>query len=164
MRLVAILAALGAVLVSATTAAAGITRTATTASYSLTLNVGPTEMMYTQAQVKAKHPKTGEVMLGGAMMSSAMNAMKGEASRHLELHVHLRKTGAVVANVMPSIMVTDTTAMGMTSKVDVATMEGVTAGAADLHYGNDVSLKVGDTYSVRVVVNGEKASFTFKAA
>ena len=163
MRFLAILGVLAAALAAAGTAAAGITRHATTASYSLTLDVGPTETMYTQAQVAAKHPKSGEVMLAGAMMSS-MTAMKGELTRHLELHVFSRKTGAVVKTVMPLISLTDTTAMGMSSKVDVATMEGIGEGAADLHYGNNVALKTGDTYAVDVSVNGEKASFTFKAA
>ena len=52
---VAVVALLGA----AVAAAATITKTATTPGYSLTLAVGPTEMMYTPAQVKAKHPTTG---------------------------------------------------------------------------------------------------------
>jgi hypothetical protein len=151
-------------LISATAAAAGITEHAKTASYSLTLDVGPTAAMYTEAQVKAKHLTKGEVMLGGAMMSTSMSAMKGETERHLELHVYSRKTGAVVTNVLPQITLTDTTAMGMAAKLDVVSMEGITEGASDLHYGNNVSLKLGDEYTVNAVVHGEKASFTFKAA
>ena len=42
-------------------------------------------------------------------------------------------------------------------------MQGIGKGIADLHYGNNVSLKRADTYKVSVVVHGEKASFTFKA-
>ncbi len=163
MRFIAILSVSVVALASAAAATAGITRHATTASYSLTLDIGPTEAMYTQAQVKAKHPTTGEVMLGGAM-SSAMSAMTGETERHLELHVHSRKTGAVVTNVTPQITLTDTTGMTMAAKLDVVSMEGITAGATDLHYGNNVSLKLGDVYTVAVVVKGEKASFTFTAA
>jgi hypothetical protein len=150
-------------LASANVALAGVTRHATTASYTLTLDVGPTQAMYTAAQVKAKHVTTGEVMLGEAMMSGSMSAMKGETERHLELHVHSRKTGLVVTKVMPKITLTDTTAMGMAAKLDVVSMEGITAGASDFHYGNNVSLKLGDEYTVTAVVNGEKASFTFKA-
>jgi hypothetical protein len=160
----AILGVFVAALASATVATAGISRHATTASYSLTLDVGPTAAMYTAAEVKARHITAGEVMLGGAMMSSSMSAMKGETERHLELHVHSRKTGAVVKNLMPQIALTDTAAMGMAAKLDVVSMEGITAGAADFHYGNNVSLKLGDDYTVTAVVNGEKASFMFKAA
>jgi hypothetical protein len=162
-RLVSTTAVVLVALVSAATASAGITQHATTASYSLTLDIGPTAAMYTQAQVKAKHITNGEVMLGGAMMSTSMSAMKGETERHLELHVYSRKTGAVVSNVMPEITLTDTTAMGMAAKLDVVSMEGITEGASDYHYGNNVSLKLGDEYTVNAVVHGEKASFTFKA-
>ena len=164
MRFIPVLGVAALALGSVAAAAAGITRHATTASYSLTLDVGPAAAMYTPAQVKAKHLKTGEVMLGGAMMNTSMSAMKGETERHLELHVRSRKTGAVVANVMPQISLTDSTAMGMATKLDVVSMEGISEGAADLHYGNNVSLKLGDEYTVTAAVNGEKASFTFKAA
>ena len=97
------------------------------------------------------------------MMGNSM-AMKGETERHLELHVKSASTGAVVSNVKPKITITDTTAMSMAgTKLAVVAMQGVTKGASDFHYGNNVSLKPGDTYKVSVVVNGEKASFTFKA-
>jgi hypothetical protein len=167
MRAVAVLIASAAALVASTGAsAATITRTAKTASYSLTLNVGPAETMYTQADAKMMHPKTGEVMIGGSMsMATSMKGMTGEVQRHLELHVTLRSTGAVVTNLLPSIAVSDTSAMAMTTtKLAVVAMQGVTKGPADRHYGNNVSLKPGDTYAVSVVVKGEKASFSFKAS
>jgi hypothetical protein len=147
----------------ATAAAAGVTKHATTARYSLTLHIGPMEAMYTQAQVNAKHPTSGEVMLGGAMMAGSMGAMKGAVERHLELHVASRATGKVVTNVMPTIALTDTTAHAMAEKLEVVSMEGIGQGTADLHYGNNVSLDIGHTYTVTVDVHGEKAALTFKA-
>ena len=165
MRLAVVLVASVAALAVATTAvAAVITRHAKTASYSLTLVVGPSEAMYTQAEVKKMHPKSGEVMVGGAMMAGSMSAMKGQTERHLELQVRTRASGAVVTNVIPQISVTDATAKSMGEKLSVSVMEGVGQGMADVHYGNNVSLRAGDVYKVSIVVRGEKASFTFQVA
>jgi hypothetical protein len=119
--------------------------------------------MYTPAQVRAKHPSSGEVMVGGGMMSSSMpSSMGGAVERHLELHVHSRATGAVVTGVMPTIELSDETSHAMPVKLAVVAMEGIGQGTADLHYGNNVSLEMGQTYLVKVAVHGETASFTFK--
>jgi hypothetical protein len=163
MRLCTVLAATVAALVVAGMAeAATISRSVTTAAYKLTLNVAAMQAMYTPAQVKAKHPTTGEVMVGGSMMAGSM--MKGAVERHLEVHIHLRKTGAVVTNVTPTITLTDETTHAMAEKLEVVAMEGIGQGSADLHYGNNVSLDIGHTYKVAVSVRGEAATFTFKAA
>ena len=159
-----IVCALGAaLLVVSAASAAVITRSATTKTYKLTLAVGPVEAMYTQAEVKAKHPTSGEVMLD----SMGMGGMSmGAANRHLEVHVASRATGKVVTNVSPTIMLTDTSAMGgsaMAEKVNAAAMEGIGKGVADLHYGDNVKLAAGHVYRVVVTVKGERATFTFKA-
>jgi hypothetical protein len=149
-------------LLAAPAFAALITRTASTGSYKLTVSVGPLEPMYTQAQVKASHPKEGEVMVGSGGTGMAM----GKTNRHLEVHVKSRATGKAVTNVKPSITLADTSAMSgmaMSDKVDVVAMEGIGEGAADLHYGNNVKLTAGHMYKVVVTVKGEKASFTFRA-
>lgn len=127
---------------------------ARTASYVLALTLGPAETMYTSAQVKAKHPKSGEVMLGGRM--SPMHMGMGH-SFHLELHVCSRASGAVVTGAKPAISITD--AKGMTSRVPVAEMEGIGEGRADYHYGNNVALIPGSRISVTVVLRGERAVF-----
>lgn len=164
MRLLTLLTAtIAALILSGTISAATISKQATTASYKLTLNVGVLEPMYTQAQVKAKHPKTGEVMLSG-MMSSSMHSMMGALERHLEIHIRSRTSGAVVTNVTPTIELTDEMTHNMAQKLDVVAMEGIGQGTADLHYGNNVSLSVGHTYRVTVVVHGETATFTFKTS
>ena len=137
-----------------------------TATYQVTLNVGPSEAMYTQAQVKAQHPTTGEVMVGGAMgMGNGGHAMgmEGGMTRHLEVHVHLRSTGNVAAGVVPAITLTDKTAMAMPTKLQAMAMEGIGRGMADLHYGNNVALQAGHHYAVAVSVKGEHATFAFVA-
>jgi hypothetical protein len=154
-----------AALVSASTAsAATITRHANTKSYALTLNVGPLEMMYTPAQVKAKHPTSGEVMVGNSMGGSSMSM--GSGNRHLEVHIRSRATGKVVTGVVPTIRLHDKTvmsSMAMTVKVPAAAMQGVDQGGSDLHYGNNVKLTAGDVYEVVVTVKHEAATFTFRA-
>lgn len=159
MRL-ALLAAAAAALVAVAAASAMVTRHATTKTYSLTLNVGPMEPMYTPAQVKAKHPKSGEVMLGGDMMS-----VMGKGSvRHLELHIRSRRTGAVV-QVMPIIELTDLSVKhAMTAALPVVKMRGLWMGMGDIHYGNNVALHVGHTYRVTTGVKSESARFSFKAS
>jgi hypothetical protein len=156
---------LGATLILvAAASAATITRSATTSTYKLALVIGPLETMYTQAEVKAKHPKTGEVMVGGAMGMGGMTM--GAGNRHLEVHIASRATGKPLATMPSSITLQDTSAMSgmsMSTKVGVVAMEGVGEGMADLHYGNNVKLTAGHMYKVVATVKGEKASFTFRA-
>jgi hypothetical protein len=166
-RLVCILGAV--LLLAAPASAAVIARAATTATYKLTLTVGPVEKMYTAAEVKAKHPTSGEVMVGGSMNDHAMTmedmSMSG-ADRYLEVHVASRTTGKVVTNVRPSITLTDRSAMGgtaMSQKVNAMAMQGIGEGIADLHYRDNVKLTAGHVYNVVVTVKGEKATLTFKA-
>jgi len=151
-------------LLAAGASAATITRHATTKSYALTLGVGPVEAMYTPAEVKAKHPTSGEVMVGGSMSGSGMSM--GTGNRHLEIQIRSRATGKVATGVVPTIGLHDKTAMSdmaMTVKVPVVAMQGIGEGAADLHYGNTVKLTAGHVYDVVVIMKRESASFTFRA-
>jgi hypothetical protein len=155
----------GTVLLLAAPAASGavITQHATTPTYKLTLHVGPTETMYTAAQVKATHPKDGEVMVGD---STGMGGMSMGGNRHLEVHVYSKATGKVVTGAAPTITLTDTSAtsgMAMAEKVNAMAMQGIDQGVADLHYGDNVKLTGGHRYKVVVKVKGEKATFSFKA-
>jgi hypothetical protein len=157
-------AVVAAALLAAPALGAVITRTATTPTYKLTLSVGPVEKMYTAAEVRAKHPTDGEVMVGDSMNMGGMST--GGANRHLEVHVASRATGKVAANVQPAITLTDTSDMGgmaMSEKVNAMAMQGIGEGVADLHYGDNVKLTAGHMYKVAVKVKGEKATFTFKA-
>ena len=162
MRLLAVLVA--ALVAVAAASAADIARATKTASYSLTLVVGPNETMYTQAEATKMHLKSGEVMVGGAMsMGHSMTAMRGDVKRHLEVQVKKRSTGAVVTNLTPQMTLTNTSGMAMSAqKLEVMAMQGIGKGTADYHFGNNVWLHPGDTYKVNVLVRGEKGVFTFK--
>jgi hypothetical protein len=158
--LVASAAAVAAPIASAATQMSPPTKTVTTKGYVFKLSIGMSEQMWTQAQVRAKHPTTGEVMLMGSM-GGAMSM--GGAARHLEVHIISRADGKVVAGAHPTITAMDTTVKnGMAIKVPVAVMEGITAGAADLHYGNNVHLITGHTYKITVTLHGERAVFHAK--
>lgn len=145
--------------------------TVSASTYVMSLVVGPTEAMYSSVEVASKHPTTGEVMLRGTMnmqgnagsgagmsMSGDMSGMNMSGStsagqvRHLELHI-CTQSGIVVTDANPSIRLRDATDGG-TVTVPIAVMEGVTSGTSDLHYGNNVSLTLGDTYYADVAVNG----------
>jgi hypothetical protein len=120
--------------------------------------------MYTPAQVKSMHPKTGEVMVGGSMGGGGMSMGKG--TRHLEVHIHSRATGNVVTNVTPTILIRDKTAMpgmNMAVKVPAMAMQGIDQGVSDRHYGNNVPLKAGHTYVITVTVNRQPATFIVRA-
>jgi hypothetical protein len=147
-------------------AAAGITKTVSTATYRLTLDVGPGEAMYTRAQVKASHPRSGEVMLGGTMSTGGhAMAMEGGMTRHLEVHVLLRSSGKPVTGVMPAITLTDASVKGaMASPLHVVAMEGIGKGISDLHYGNNVALTANHVYKVVVTLKRQRAELTFRAS
>ena len=135
------------------------TWTRTTTSYRLQLHVGMPEQMYTPAQVKKMHPKSGEVMMGGAMGMSSGMSMSGGSMRHLEVQICSKKTGAVIANAKPTITLVDESKGGMMTKVPVAMMQGIGHGMEDFHYGNNVTMPGGRKFTVKVTLNGETAVF-----
>jgi hypothetical protein len=111
--------------------------------------------MYSESQVAATHPKTGEVMLNGTMSMA-----QGPDARHLEVHICSRPDSRVVVGATPSITVTDATA-GTTTAIPVTTMQGVTSGQSDLHYGNNVDLPPGHAFVVHVALRGQQAALPF---
>jgi hypothetical protein len=133
------------------------TYTALTTSYRMVLRIGMAEAMYTPAQVKTKHPTSGEVMVGGSMMSSGAMSMHG--TRHLEVQICNRSTGAVITNASPTITIVESSTNMMTTKVPVAMMRGVDAGMGDIHYGNNVAISAGHAFIVKVTLKSEQAVF-----
>lgn len=129
---------------------------ARTSSYTMALDIGKQEEMYLPSEVKARHIKTGEVMLGGDM--AMVDKTAGTKVFHLEVHI-CTKTGAVVTKLKPLIVVDDPAASMMTMKVPSAIMVGVGAPITDYHYGNDVALRPGDRVTVKVTVKGQVATF-----
>lgn len=111
------------------------------------------------AEVKAKHLKTGEVMLGGSM--AGMRFAAGTIPRHVEVHICNRATGKVVTRAMPSITLVAQSG-GRPEQVPVMVMQGIESGVSDLHYGNNVPMRRGVTYVVVVRTGGERAAFRFR--
>ena len=132
-------------------------------SHVFILNVGPSETMYSSQQVRRMHPSTGEVMLGGHMQGSGMSHMSGGSSMsgmggmsHLEVHICTRQGDKVVTAPPPTIMMVSGAKARM---VPVAQMEGVGEGLKDFHFGNNVQLMKGRTYTVRVTEASDHAVF-----
>jgi len=126
------------------------------------LHFGPREsmLMLSPGEAKAKHITTGELMVGGTMsMGTSSGTMSGDmTTRHLEIHICRRESGTVVTEARPSITVSPP-AGGGNGQIPVAVMEGVTAGVADLHYGNNVALRRGGTYTITVRLGSDSATF-----
>lgn len=128
---------------------------ATTKSYVFTLVLGMPEHIWTPAQAKMMHPKTGEIMLAGSM---AQAMPMGDTQRELEVDIDSRATGDVVVGASPTITVTEASVKGgATVTVPVDELRGVGAPANDLHHGNNVDLAGGGTYTVIVTLNGQRA-------
>jgi len=138
-------------------------QTHTTPAYVFLLHLGPREsmLMLSPAEAKAKHITTGELMVGGtmSMATSSGSVNRDMTTRHLEVHICRRTSGTVVTDTRPSITVSPPPGGG-TSGIPVAVMEGATAGVADLHYGNNVALRRGATYTITVRLGSDSTSFT----
>ena len=128
-----------------------------TQNYRFQLHIGMPEKMYTAAQVKKMHPKSGEMMTSGNMTVAGMSMGSTSATRHLDVQICSKNTGAVITNAHPTITVKGT--MGMTTHVSSATMRGVTAGMNDTHYGNNVKMPMGQAFTTKVALRGEIAVF-----
>ena len=141
-------------------ASGAMTWTATTTSYRVQLHVGISEKMYTPAEVKKLHPKSGEVMIGGTMGMGSDMSMPSTSMHHLEVQICSKQTGAVIANAKPTITLADNS-MGamMAKKLPVAMMLGIGHGIEDFHYGNNVTMPSGHKLTVKVALNGETATF-----
>ncbi len=137
--------------------------TATAAAYVFLLHMGSEEkmLMISPAEAKAKHITSGELMVGGTMSAGMPSgAMSGHTTmRHLEVHICDRASGKVVTGAMPTIMLAPSSG-GATERLPVAVMQGVAA-AGDLHYGNNVALRSGATYTVTVRLGTDRAAFKY---
>jgi hypothetical protein len=152
---------------SATTCAAKAgSQSVTTAAHYFVVHMGSQEAMYSPAQVRSMHPKSGEVMVGSAMgagtsmSGGGMSGMAaGSSSRHLEVKICDRRTGAVIRSSGVRMTISDTTTKGMAKAMSVAMMQGVGAGMNDLHYGNNVMLAAGHNFDVAVTLGADHAVF-----
>jgi hypothetical protein len=126
-------------------------------AYKLVLMIGPLEHMYTPAEVKKKHPTSGEVMVSGTMVMGGMGRAGAMPNHHLELHVYSAATGKTITHAVVSLTIT-TAAGKVIARVPIAQMYGVKEGTKDWHYGNNVLLKPGH-YHVTAGVEMTTAAF-----
>lgn len=145
-----------------------------TNDYYMVMNTGPSEQMYSQGQVQSMHPKSGEVMVAGTMMSpsasansnsSSMPGMDGSSepgTRHVEVAICERKTGKVLTGATPSMQFGAMS--NMMQSMPVAEMYGVDAGPSETHYGNNMPMTAGADYTVTCTLNGQTATFTMRAS
>jgi hypothetical protein len=137
-----------------------------TKSYVMVSVAGPNEAMYTPSQIKSMHPASGEVMVRGRMSNASGSSMPmGGASimRHIEVHICSKATGKALSGVRPSMGIRDLTKGSMMSSMPVAEMQGLDRNPADTHFGNNVTVVLGDRYEVRTVVEGQTGRFQFTA-
>jgi hypothetical protein len=128
----------------------GVSATKTTPAHIFGLSVTTGfEPEHTQSQVKAQHIKHGgDTLIAGRLRTVDLN--KPGEPRHLELHVCDAKTGRTLTDLHPAMTVTDSTAATAPIRIPLATLIGTGEPADDLHYGNHVVMRSGDSYRVTV--------------
>lgn len=127
---------------------------ALTRSLRFVLLIGSVEPMYMPYQVRASHPKHGEVMLRGRMVIPTHGPL-----HHLEVHICRKMSRVVVTQAHPTIALADDTRDSQPKKLPVAVMQGIGAGRSDLHYGNFVAMPHRHRYTITVALNGQRAVF-----
>ena len=110
-------------------------------------------------QVRASHPRHGEVMLRGRMTTD-ISMLTGGPVRHVEVQICTRRTRAVVTNARPRIVVHDLTKRNAVT-LPVAVMEGIGEGVADLHYGNNVAIPRRHRFVITASWRTDRAIFRF---
>jgi hypothetical protein len=152
-------------LLTGSTPAKDISKTATLDSIRIELHVLPAEPFFTKDQIAADHVTEGMLIMGGAQPVD-MHA-SSHPNHHLVVHVFNAKTGKAVTNADVAITYKMLDKKGKPSAdsaaVPIVTMQAIGKGAQSTHYGNNVTLAPG-TYSIRVLVNGAKTSFTVAVA
>jgi hypothetical protein len=140
-----------------------------TPNYTVVLNLVSPQDMWTVQQVKQQNPTDGEVMFSGTMVMPPgmggmnMSNMSYPAGwRHMEVHIYDRTTNSVLHGLSPIIIVTSDQT-GQSTNLPIVTMQSVGAGQdSDFHYGNNVDLPSGHSYTATVQVGTDVATFHFK--
>jgi hypothetical protein len=140
-----------------------------TPNYTVVLDVVSPQDMWTEQQVKDQNPTDGEVMYSGTMVmppgmaGASMSNMSYPAGwRHMEVHIYDLATNSVIRTASPIIIVTNDQT-GQPTNLPIVTMQSVGAGQdLDFHYGNNVDLPSGHTYTATVQVGSDVATFHFK--
>ncbi len=100
----------------------------------------------------------GMAGMSGSSTGASAPAIPASSYRHLEIHICSRSTGKVLSGLNPTIDVVDNTAHDMSTLVPVSVMEGINQ-PLDLHYGNNVVMPPGRTFTVTVREGSDTATF-----
>jgi hypothetical protein len=145
--------ATAALTLAAKPSSATVRETILAGSYRLALAIGPPQHLYSQAQIRARHPSTGEVLLNG----TAPSAGTAIPNHYLELHVYSAANGTPISAVAVTLIVT--TPQGRTlQRVPAVAMQRVAVGSADRHFGDNLALPAGHYH---VAVHAGQASAVF---
>jgi hypothetical protein len=101
----------------------------------------------------------GQSMMGpGMMMMTTDNGQP--VNHHLEVQINSRSSGEPQTDLSPQIAITND-ATGQTRALgDVVAMYDIQLGPSDLHYGNNLYLQDGATYTITVTIGNETAQFS----
>jgi hypothetical protein len=132
----------------------GLTQVVSSAGYVAVLNVVPPEQMYTGAEATTIQPGSeGELILLGRA------APIGPQTRHTEVHIYSKTTGAVVSNATVGMTIHDH-ATGRSIPIEPTKMQDLALGPIDVHYGNNVDIATGHPFTLTATINADTVSFT----
>jgi len=132
----------------------------TTSNYVMVSGVGPSEVMYSKAEVDSKKPISGELMVSGMMEGDNSMAMKlGGTMMNLETHICSKVSGKAVTGAMPTLSLVPAGSSSSPINIPAAEMTSLDGKASDTHYGNNVEMVAGKPYKLRVSLNGQTGTF-----
>jgi hypothetical protein len=114
-------------------------------------------------------------MMGGSNMNSmnGQQSMMGSSSmmmmttdngqpvnHHLEVQINSVSTGSPQSGLSPQISIANDSTGQSRNLEDVVAMYDVQTGPSDLHYGNNLYLQDGATYTITVTIGNETAQFS----
>ncbi|MEI6701894.1 MAG: hypothetical protein WCL38_09080 [Actinomycetota bacterium] len=138
-----------------------LAKVVSTTDYVMVAGVGPNEAMYTHDQVMASKPTSGELMVSGMMDGShSMSMGTGTTMQHVEVHICSRATGKAIGGAMPTMTFSEVGSNSMPTDMSVTEMTSLDGNAADIHYGNNITMMMGSKYSFRVTLNGQSGIVT----
>lgn len=132
----------------------GMTQVTTTQRFIVVLNVVPPERMLTAEQARA-----GGAAQDAELIISGSQGRIGPLTRHTEVHVYDRRTGAAVSDALVRMTLQDQTA-GTTTEIPATTMQDLVLGPIDAHYGNNADLPIGHHFLLTAQIDADEATFS----
>lgn len=132
----------------------GLTQVTTTRHFIVVLNVVPPERMLTAQE--AQHGGAGQ---DAELIIAGSQGQIGPRSRHTEVHVYDRRTGAAVSDAAVRMTLHDLSA-GTTTDIPSTTMEDLVLGPIDVHYGNNTDLPTGHRFLLTAQIDEDQVTFS----